>query len=77
MDFKNMTDAQWEEYCETQARDGGYTVDGPMEYDDFLDVTGLDDSFVGSPEHGTPGTYDLYEAAMRIAEREAQDAPAI
>lgn len=36
-----------------------------MTYEQFLEETGRDDSFVGSPDHGVPGTADVYEAAMR------------
>ncbi len=47
-------------------------IEDGMDYEEFLEQTGKDDSFVGSPEDGIPGTHDVYAAAMRrlgLAER--------
>lgn len=42
----------------------GYVPDCEMSYEDWLDWSGLDDSFVGTPDMGIPGTHDIYEAAI-------------
>jgi len=42
-----------------------------MEYDDWLEWTGKDDSFVGNGST-IPGTEDVYEAAMRAFETDVE-----
>lgn len=68
MSTKNQ---EFETLCEAAARDGNLVPDAHMDYEDWLDWTGRDDSFVGSPEQGIPGTSDLYEAVERLLERQA------
>ncbi len=49
------------------AQDPSLAADGPeQDYEDWLEDTGRDDSFHGD-EVSIPGTYDLYEAAIRAA----------
>jgi len=76
MSRKPLTDEEWEALCDQAVIDGGYTVDADLEYDEFLEETGLDDSFWGSRELHVPGTADLHDAAIRIFRRqEAQATP--
>ncbi len=44
-----------------------------MEYEDWLEWTGKDDSFVGNGST-IPGTYDIYEAVVRVYESDVPDA---
>lgn len=60
------------------AQDPSLVPDDEMDYEDWLEWTGLDDSFVGNGET-IPGTGDLYEAVLRAIEardRAATEEPA-
>jgi hypothetical protein len=61
--------AKYHEAYDKRAEDEGLAEFGHLEYDDWLEETGLDDSFVGMPESGIPGTADLYEASKRVHAR--------
>ncbi|MCW3783018.1 hypothetical protein [Defluviimonas salinarum] len=56
------------------AAEPGLIPDEWMDYVDWLDRTGRDDSFVGDGQ-SIPGTEDLYDAAMRLVDLR-NDAPA-
>ncbi len=57
----------------TEARAHG--IDARMDYEKFLQETGRDDSFVGSPEDGIPGTHDVYVASQELVEAEPTSTP--
>ncbi len=52
----------------------GLIPDDDMEYDDWLELTGLDDSFVGDGLT-VPGTADLYDAAIRAYNLRSESSP--
>jgi hypothetical protein len=60
---------------EQEAIDRGLVEDAHLDYADWLQATGLDDSFVGEPDKGRPGTADLYDAAVRVLARDPAPAP--
>jgi hypothetical protein len=63
---RNISDDEFNRIAEQAARDDDVVPDHEMSYEGWLDWTGKDDSFVGSPERGILGTYDVYEAAIRV-----------
>jgi hypothetical protein len=63
------------EAFENEAVERGLVEDAHLDYEEWLGETGLDDSFVGMPGSGIPGTHDLYEAAKRVHARENANKP--
>lgn len=52
---------------EVEAYQHGDVPEGYVTYGEFLEMTGLDDSFMGDGV-SVPGTGEIYEAMMRVAE---------
>lgn len=74
-DLVAKSKASFDAVCDDAARQEGLVPDGPMDYDEWLDWSGLDDSFVGDLQRGTPGTRDKYDAAARLAPQPSAPAP--
>lgn len=75
MTTKTMNEAEFEALCEREVEENNLVPDHHQDYEEWLEETGKDDSFVGSPERGIPGTGDLYDAAIRVFERKAVAEP--
>lgn len=67
--------AAFDSLCDEAARQEGLVPDGPMDYDDWLDWSGLDGSFVGDLQRGIPGTRDKYDGAARLAPQPSSPSP--
>ncbi len=74
-DLVSKADAAFDAVCDEAAREEALVPDAPMDYDAWLDWSGLDDSFVGDLQNGIPGTRDKYDAATRLAAPAASPAP--
>ena len=67
--------AAYDAFCDETVRAENLVPDSPMEYAEWLQWSGLDDSFVGDLQHGVPGSRDKYDAAARLAGQIAAPTP--
>ena len=65
-DLVSKANADFDAICDAAARKEALVPESPMDYEEWLDWSGLDDSFVGDLQRGIPGTRDKYDGANRL-----------
>lgn len=74
-DLVEKARAAFDALCDEAARQEALVPGAPMDYEEWLDWSGLDDSFVGDLQRGIPGTRDKYDGAARLVPASSAPAP--